>query len=98
MLLTPEELTGVLEKRTVQLRENLAQIDSDLAESSGHLPRVVVLETECLRAATAAELEWVSGVVVDLKSGALSWDEELPRVAKALLSEAGISAGDLGAD
>ena len=98
MLLTPEEMAGVLDRRAVQLRENQVQLDSALAESSGHLPRVVVLEAEYLRAATAAELQWVSGVIVDLKSGALSWNEELARMAEANISEAGIGVGELDAD
>src|SRR6266568_841422 len=46
------------------------------------LPRVTLLDDEYLRAVTAAELSWVSGVIDDLRTGALTWsEEELARIA-----------------
>jgi DNA-binding PadR family transcriptional regulator len=86
MLLAPAEALAVLERRAVLLRDTLARLDRELGGELDHLPRVTLLETEYLRAITAAELGWVSGVVDDLRSGALTWSHEelanrLPRRA-----------------
>jgi DNA-binding PadR family transcriptional regulator len=97
MLLTPEETIDVLVQRAGQLREHLAKLDGTVQESSDTVPRVAVLETEYLRAVTAAELQWVSEVIADLRSGALNWNEEMAQMAGAHISQAGITAGDLGA-
>jgi hypothetical protein len=53
----------------------LAGLDQSLEhEEQLGLPRVTMLESEYLRAVTAAELDWVRSVVSDLESGALTWD------------------------
>ena len=90
MGLTPEEALAVLERRAGLLREHLAKLDGDLAWRQGGRkpPRVALLETEYLRAATAAELGWVSGVIDDLRTGALTWsEEELAEASQAFLPE-----------
>jgi DNA-binding PadR family transcriptional regulator len=76
MLLAPEEAMLVLARRAAVLREQLTSLDRDLEGSAGHLPRVTLLDDEYLRAVTAAELAWVSGVLDDLRTGALTWSEE----------------------
>jgi hypothetical protein len=49
-------------------------------------PRVTLLETEYVRAATAAELEWIRGILDELRSGALNWSEaELVEAAQFFL-------------
>lgn len=46
------------------------------------------LESEYLRAITAAELKWVSEIVDDLRTGALTWSyEELSEMARSYLAE-----------
>ena len=40
------------------------------------LPRVTLLDDEYLRAVTAAELNWISGVLDDLRTGVMTWSEE----------------------
>jgi len=80
--LTSEEALTALERRSALLREKLARLDRELAAESGP-PRLFLLETEYLRALTAAELGWVGGVVDDLRKGALSWSyEELAEIAR----------------
>jgi DNA-binding PadR family transcriptional regulator len=80
--LTAEEALAALERRASLLRENLARLDRELAAESGP-PRLFLLETEYLRAVTAAEISWVDGVVEDLRKGALTWSyEELAEIAK----------------
>jgi DNA-binding PadR family transcriptional regulator len=76
MELTPDEALAVLEERAETLREELGKFDRDLAEHSGSLPRVTLLESEYLRAVTDAELRWVHGVMDDLRDGSLRWTYE----------------------
>ncbi|MFF3412296.1 PadR family transcriptional regulator [Streptomyces sp. NPDC002742] len=77
LLLTPEEMADVLERRVDALSEKLDGLDVALAaEAEQGLPRITRLETEYLRAVTAAELEWVRTVVEDLRAGRLSWSKE----------------------
>jgi DNA-binding PadR family transcriptional regulator len=76
MLLEPAEALAVLERRAAILRESLAGLTRDLESYAPVLPRVTLLDDEYLRAVTAAELSWVSGVIAGLRSGALTWSEE----------------------
>jgi hypothetical protein len=76
MLLAPEEARVVLERRADILREKLITFDRDLEAYSGTLPRVTLLDDEYVRAVTTAELNWISDVVDDLRTGALTWSEE----------------------
>jgi DNA-binding PadR family transcriptional regulator len=77
LLLMPEEMADVLERRVDALSEKLDGLDVALAaEAEQGLPRITRLETEYLRAVTAAELEWVRTVVEDLRAGRLSWSKE----------------------
>jgi DNA-binding PadR family transcriptional regulator len=88
--LTPAQAASVLECRAALLREHLARLEGDLAWSQSGLrpPRVTLLETDYLRAVTAAELSWVNGVVDDLKKGVLDWSlDELAEQAKHFLPD-----------
>ncbi|MET7451431.1 PadR family transcriptional regulator [Streptomyces sp. NPDC005574] len=77
LLLTPEEMVDVLERRVEALTEKLdALAAAAAAEADQGLPRITVLETEYLRAVTTAELAWVHAVVEDLRAGRLSWSKE----------------------
>lgn len=78
MLLPPEELLEVLEERLRVLEADVAALDAGLGEEEAMgLPRVTMLETEYLRAVTAAEAGWVRSVVDDLRTGRLTWSEEM---------------------
>jgi hypothetical protein len=48
---------------------------------------VTLLDDEYLRAVTAAELSWVSGVIDDLRAGSLDWGEELFDLAASTLPD-----------
>ncbi len=89
MGLVPDEARAVLERRAAPLREKLAALERELAGSSGPLPpRVALLETEYLRAVTAAELNWVCEIIDDLRSGTLAWSyEELAEAARSFLGD-----------
>jgi len=87
--LFPDEALAVLERRATLVRDHLAKLARDLAGDSGPMPpRVTLLETEFLRAVTAAELDWLSGVINDLRRGTLTWThEELAETAQSFLSD-----------
>ncbi|MCM2430875.1 PadR family transcriptional regulator [Streptomyces sp. RKAG337] len=77
LLFTPQEMLAALERRADALTDTLAGLDASLAaESARGLPRISLLETEYLRAVTAAEVQWVRSVVDDLRAGRLSWSPE----------------------
>ncbi|MGW3915201.1 PadR family transcriptional regulator [Streptomyces sp. NPDC005070] len=77
LLLTSQDMGDVLEQRAGALAKKLDGLESALAaEADQGLPRITRLETEYLRAVTAAELEWVRAVVEDLRAGRLSWSKE----------------------
>src|SRR5215469_11663954 len=75
MLLPPADTRAVLAQRAEALRGQLAAMDAGLQAMAG-LPRAVGMDDEYQRAMIAAELAWVSGVVADLDSGALTWNKE----------------------
>jgi DNA-binding PadR family transcriptional regulator len=80
--LTPAAAAEALERRVEQLRASLAEHDRELHDESGP-PRLFLLETEYVRAVLATELEWVRGVVEDLKAGRLRWSyEEMAEIAQ----------------
>lgn len=77
LLLTSDEMADVLKRRVDALAERLDGLEAAMAaEAEQGLPRITRLETEYLRAVTAAELEWVRAVVEDLRAGRLSWSKE----------------------
>jgi len=87
MLLGPDELAGMLDRRAAALREHTGELERELA-AYGHLPRVTLIEAEYQRAVAAAELAWLDGVLADLRTGALTWSrEELAGLAVADAAE-----------
>lgn len=91
MVLGPEETLAVLERRAEGVRQRLAELDQELDQYHDDLPRVSLLETEYLRAVTAAELAWLTGVLDDLRSGSLAWSGEDFDPAKYELPEVDLS-------
>jgi hypothetical protein len=80
--LAPEDVREQLEARAEQLATQLADTEAELGAHPG-LPRLFLLEEEYRCAVVRAELDWVRGVVDDLRAGRLAWDEEsIRRVAE----------------
>jgi len=77
MLLGPERSREALERRAAGLGARLAEIDAALAQYSGMLPRITLMDDEYERAITAAELAWLRGVIDDLRTGVLTWSHEM---------------------
>src|SRR5262245_32682646 len=78
MALTPEEAIEVLEKRLHRKRQQLAEIERELAwtQDGRKPPRIVLIEDEYLRAILASEVGWLEVVLAELRSGALAWSHE----------------------
>jgi DNA-binding PadR family transcriptional regulator len=67
-----------LQSRTVALQSMIAGLDAALRSliDDLHLPRLVLLEQECLQALRHAELAWVRGLIDEIRSGSMSWSRE----------------------
>ena len=80
--LTADEAAAALDRRALLLRGSIAALDHELHDESGP-PRLFLLETEYIRAVTAAELEWVERVVDDIRTGKLVWHfEDVAEITK----------------
>ena len=87
MMLSPEEALGALDERVGVLQDRLAAVDRQLKTYATTLPKIALLDDEYQRAMTAAELRWLKGVVDDLRSGALTWSDDLADLAQSYLAE-----------
>lgn len=75
-LLTQEDALRQLETREQALAQDLAELKSVYEQASGTLLRLFLLEDELVIATQEAELNWVRGLIADLRSGVVHWDEE----------------------
>jgi DNA-binding PadR family transcriptional regulator len=73
--LAPEDARAQLEQRVERLAAELAETEAQF-ELAAELPRLFLLEEEYRRAVLQAELDWLRGVVDDLREGRLTWSEE----------------------
>jgi DNA-binding PadR family transcriptional regulator len=73
--LEPDDARRQLELRADRLEAELAATEAQLVAVPG-LPRLFLLEEEYRRAVLAAEVEWLRGVIEDLRAGRLTWSEE----------------------
>jgi DNA-binding PadR family transcriptional regulator len=77
MLLSPDELAGVLQERLDRLDEELAATGPGLEQHAAELPRVTLLDDEYQQAVREAEAAWLRGVIGDLRAGRLTWSREM---------------------
>ncbi|MBB4906323.1 PadR family transcriptional regulator [Actinophytocola algeriensis] len=75
MVLSPEDATTHLERRSADLRAVLAE-DRKAMAAVPDLPRLFLLDEEYSITVREAELRWVDGVLEALRSGELTWSEE----------------------
>jgi DNA-binding PadR family transcriptional regulator len=78
-LLMPEDALHQLETREATLAARIADMTSELHQTLEVLPRLFLLEDELVIATLEAELKWVRSIINDLRSGQLTWNEELRR-------------------
>jgi DNA-binding PadR family transcriptional regulator len=87
--LEPDDARTQLEHRAAQLAETLADTDAQLQDNPD-LPRLFLLEEEYRKAILTAQLTWLRGVIADLESGRLTWNEQwLAELFAAYHPEAG---------
>ena len=73
--LDPDDARAQLERRAEGLAAQLADAEAQLAGNPS-LPRLFLLEEEYRRALLRAELDWLHGVIDDLRAGRLAWTEQ----------------------
>lgn len=97
--LPPDEVRGALEQRAAALQRELASLHRAMATADPPPPRVTLLDGDFVRTMLAAELHWLSGVLTELRSGALSWSEpELLEAAREFLVRQNAASAALAAD
>ncbi|MFD2080486.1 Transcriptional regulator PadR-like family protein [Actinopolymorpha cephalotaxi] len=73
-----EEAVRSLGTRVTGLEGRIATLDGVMETlRTGGLPRLLLLELEYARATTAAELQWVRGLLADIRVGDLTWTSPL---------------------
>ena len=75
-LLSVDDVLRQMELREIALVARLAEIEADLQTPEDVLPRLFLLEEELMSATLQAELNWVRGLIDDLRSGALIWNTD----------------------
>lgn len=73
--LTPADAIAALTTREDRLANRLAELDDGLRQGGAFLARVFLVETEYLRQVVAAELEYVRGLIEDLRTERVTWPD-----------------------
>jgi DNA-binding PadR family transcriptional regulator len=73
--LEPDDARAQLERRAAQLAGALADTDAQL-QGNPDLPRLFLLEEEYRKAVLTAQLAWLHGVIHDLQTGRLTWNQQ----------------------
>ncbi|MFG1966056.1 PadR family transcriptional regulator [Nonomuraea sp. NPDC049028] len=74
LLLSPEEIPDLLERRRTAVTASVAELRTALTgQAEGGLHRASLLELEYLHAVAVAEERWLTGLIDDLRSGRLTW-------------------------
>lgn len=77
LLLSPEQVAPILQRRLAAVAETVSGLEAALAEQNdARLHRAGLLELEFLYAVTKAEYTWLQGLVDDFQSGALTWSTD----------------------
>jgi DNA-binding PadR family transcriptional regulator len=72
-VLPPDEAAAALEERVSALSARVTALSTDLTEGAKFLNRLFMVETEYQLAVAKTELDYVTGLVADIRSGALTW-------------------------
>jgi DNA-binding PadR family transcriptional regulator len=86
--LAPDDARRELELRAERLAADLTDAEASVAGAPDGLPRLFLLEEEYRMTMLRAEVEWLRGVIDDLRAGRITWTEEwLREVAMNFLIE-----------
>ncbi|MFK0294314.1 PadR family transcriptional regulator [Streptomyces sp. NPDC090442] len=77
LMLTPDEVTPILERRLERITAQRAELERQNAATPPGLPRITLIETEYLLAVLGTEERWLGGVIDDLRDGSLTWSPEM---------------------
>jgi DNA-binding PadR family transcriptional regulator len=74
--LPPEEVADLLETRAAFVKAEIASLDSVMETFTPKIGPIVLLETDLSRAWKQAELDWLTNLINNLRSGAYQWNPE----------------------
>jgi len=72
--LAPGDAIEHLEARAQRLEQEISATETGIKPVAARIPRFHLLETEYLLWMRKAELQWVRGLLSDLRSGGLNWN------------------------
>jgi DNA-binding PadR family transcriptional regulator len=72
--LTEADAIAALDERIVRLEQRLSELDSELHHGSTFLDRLFLIESEFQREVVGAELNYLRGLVADLRAGRIRWE------------------------
>lgn len=77
MALAPHVVLAQLRRRTDALKQQLAESLSTTKEWQGKgLPRLCMLDDEYKQVLLKAEIKWMGGLIAELESGEMTWNEK----------------------
>lgn len=77
MALTPDVALAQLQRRSETLKQQLAASSATFREWQGKgLPRLMMLDDEYKQVLLKAEIKWLGGLIAELESGEMSWNEK----------------------
>jgi DNA-binding PadR family transcriptional regulator len=82
-ILEPAAVRELLSRRVTALEEKLAGV---VGQAPPGLPRLFLIEDEYRAAMIRAEVAWLQGLIAELASGSLTWDEALIQTTLAEFS------------
>ncbi len=87
-MLPVDEVITLLKTRVKKLSSEISRMNEILGEAQDKILRLFLLETEFVLAKTAAEKIWVEGLINDLETGEIHWNEAwLRELAKKFSDE-----------
>jgi hypothetical protein len=72
--LDPRDALGQLVQREERLVKQIDELRKSMESALARVTRINLLESEYLLAMQKAELQWIRGVVKQLRDGTLKWD------------------------
>jgi DNA-binding PadR family transcriptional regulator len=75
-VLSPDEVTALLEARVAALEEATAEVRAQLAEAEKMVARIFLIESEYALAMSEAELTWIRSLLAELTAGTLPGQAE----------------------
>ncbi|WP_118178604.1 PadR family transcriptional regulator [Paraburkholderia phosphatilytica] len=77
MALTPDIALAQLQRRSETLKQQLAASSATFREWQGKgLPRLMMLDDEYKQVLLKAEIKWLGGLIAELESGEMNWNEK----------------------